>query len=318
MKKHILFFTSCILALSLVSCTDKNGDNTATVPSIPADTDVTEEDNYTDITDPHAFSYEGLWSCGDYNIRIGAEDMGIKAEVEYKQDVNNYTTWIFSCLYEEETSSFTDPGYGIKTVYVYDDDGELVSSSIVSDKEGCRFTIDKKGFLNWKNFNEDTASGLRFQKTSDNAVSMWTDTDEAELLKLFPKGLFKNPAGSVALHYSKLDNRQPNEDISVLAEMSFTLDGREYTARMQQGSDTDWDISGTYYFWAVEKDVKLKEWGKDIKAKYYNTVEAESSAALLIWHDPATVTQYSLYYYDDDGNPDDTDLIEIANKMHRQ
>lgn len=314
MKKHTIFFLSCILTLSLVSCTDKSKDAPVTPSPIQADND---EEEYFVAKDPHAADYEGLWSCNDYNIWIGAEDMGIKAEVEYKQDEYNYTTWIFSCLYEEETSSFTDPGYGIKTVYVYDDDGKLVSDSIVSDKEGCRFTIDKKGFLNWKNFNEDIASGLRFQKTSDNAVSMWKDTDESTLLKIFPDSLFKNPEGSESVHYSLLDNRQPNEDISELAEMVFSLNGHEYTARMQKGKDVDWDISGTYYFWAEEKDVKLKEWGKDVKAKYYNTVEAESAEALLIWHDPATVTQYSLYYHDDDGKLDYTDLIDTANKMHR-
>ena len=317
MKKQKLIFIIGALALTLAACEGKSGNDPKTGPEETVNVPDDGEDDMLSPIDPHAAEYEGLWSCGDYNIWISAEDMGIKAKVEYKQDGYNYITWIFSCLYEEETSSFTDPGYGIKTISKYDDDGNMTSEEIVSDKEGCRLTVDKKGLMTWKNFNEEFASGLKFERKSDSAYSMWEDTDEAALLKQFPEGLFKNPDGSVVERYAILDATQPNEDVSQLVEMAFELDGREYVARMQQGSDVEWDISGTFFFWAVEKEVKLPGWGDGVKAKYYNTIESDSAEALLIWHDPSTSSQYSLYYSspEGEGSLDNIDLIKIAENM---
>ena len=317
MKKQKLIFIICSLALTLVACEGKGGNAPEPETDDTVNISDSEEDDMPGMADPHAAEYVGLWSCGDYNIWISAEDQGIKAKVEYKQDGYNYTTWNFACLYEEETSSFTDPGYGVKTISSYDEDGELTSDEIVSDKEGCRLTIDKKGFLTWQNFNEETATDLKFEKKSDSAYSMWEETDEAALLKQFPEGLFRKPEGAVLKRCEILDVMQPNEDVSPLVEMVFELDGRDYAARMQQGSDVEWNISGTYYFWAVEKDVKLPGWGDGVKAKYYNTVEADSAEALLIWHDQSTSSQYSLYYSSPDGNLDDIDLIKVAEEMHR-
>lgn len=317
MKKQKLFFIICSLALTLAACEGKGGTGPKTEAEETVDVPDTAEDDMLIPTDPHAAEYIGLWSCGDYNIWISIEDHGIKAKVEYRQDGYNYITWNFSCLYEEETSSFTDPGYGIKTISKYDEDGELSSEEMVSDKEGCRLTIDKKGLLSWKSFDEEIAPDLKFEKKSDSPYNMWEETDEAALLEQFPDGLFKKPDGSGSVRYAILDVTQPNEDVSPLAEMSFELDGREYTARMQQGSDVEWNLFGTFSFWAVEKEVKLPAWGDAVKARYYNTVEADSAEALLIWHDPSTSSQYSLYYSSPVGNLDDIDLIELADKMHR-
>ncbi len=313
MKKYRTILISILMAAMFSACAEKKEEEPVQ-PTLAAQEAQEPEDYEMPGKDLRGEPFEGLWSCGEYSIRVGAEDIGYKVEVQRRQDDTTEYSWMYSCLFEEQSNSLTDPGNGYKNLQKYDEKGELLSDTTIREKMGARFTLDEEGFLIWDNYEEEFGEGLKFERMSASAYYMWEDTDEATLRAVFEKGLFTVPEGAVVSDRRILKNNYPEEDLSALAEMVFVLDGRDYVARMQQGKDVDWDISGVYSFRAVKEDVTLKEWG-NCPAECYNTVDEDTAFMLLIWHDESTGTAYSLYYCNPGGTLEGVDLVEVANGM---
>lgn len=313
MKKIRVLLFGMLTAALFTACgaTEKDKDKEEAAVPTPQE----EEEEFAGVqADPRGEPFAGLWSCEAFGMRIEAEDEGYKVSVDYRQDDANEYRWYYACMYEEASASLTDPGYGYKTALKYDEKGELLSEETVAEKLGARFTLDDDGFLHWNNYEEEIGKDLKFEKISAAAYYMWDTTDEATLRTVFPEELFSLPENAQLVEYRILKNNYPEQDLSPLVEMVFDLDGREYVARMQQGYDVEWDISGVYSFRAVKEEVSLSGWG-GARGECFNTVDDESAFMLLIWQDEATKTSYSLYYCNTEGGLDGVDLVELANGM---
>lgn len=78
-------------------------------------------------------------------------------------------------------------------------------------------------------------------------------------------------------------------DAAGLSEMQFLLDGRRYIARIQETGIYFTDISGMNFTWQSESAFNLAGC-----AGIYKTAQDEEKVHLLLWHDAASGTMYSL------------------------
>ena len=96
-----------------------------------------------------------------------------------------------------------------------------------------------------------------------------------------------------------------------LAEMRFTLDGMEYTARIKPSEEFD-DISGLYYEWEIEEPCVIAFMQGLVKRV---TVEGETME-LCLWHDADMGLMYSLATSGAD--LDGFDITAIAGAIYAQ
>lgn len=155
-------------------------------------------------------------------------------------------------------------------------------------------------------------------KQEEEPVGManpWRDITEEEANSIYAK-LFTAPEGATDVKWSIMDSAaDPSGFPGPLVQMMFTLDGREFTARMQTTSEDQADISGMFYEWTVTDDTTLHGWGGDnMPATCSRYVGENEYADLCSWYDIEYGAAYTLSVTDKD--LDGFDIQAIAEAIY--
>ncbi len=130
------------------------------------------------------------------------------------------------------------------------------------------------------------------EETAETAVGIanpWHDSSEEEAYQLIANG-FSAPEGATNVTWSKMDNGD-----WPLIQMTFELDGNEFTAREQTTGDTYEDLSGMYYEWTAEDTGNLGGWRDGLmEAKFYRYIGEEGYVDVVTWYDVEIGLSYSL------------------------
>ena len=134
----------------------------------------------------------------------------------------------------------------------------------------------------------------------------WTDMTREELEQA--SGVtFGIPEGAEELTWRWLESEN-------LAEMNFTLDGDEYSARIQPAALEEGDlmnISGMYFQWEYEEDVTI---GHCHGTLGQAQTGSEDFVELCLWYDTAPGLMYSLSVYTTE--LDGLDLTAVAEMVY--
>ena len=123
-------------------------------------------------------------------------------------------------------------------------------------------------------FAEEEAVGL---------ANPWTETTEEGMLETIGLG-FAIPENAENVTFRVLESEG-------MGEMTFTLDGMEFTARIQAADDFT-DISGMYYEWEVINQEELEMMGRP--AWEARATEDGETIDLCMWFDVVPGVMYSL------------------------
>nr|MCR5101920.1 hypothetical protein [Butyrivibrio sp.] len=139
-----------------------------------------------------------------------------------------------------------------------------------------------------------------------NPVTEITEEEAASLVA----NCFSAPEGSTNVVWSRIeDGEYP------LVQMSFELDGLEFTAREQVTLDEEKDISGMNYEWTVEDEGTLANWaGGAMPAKFYRFIGEDEYVDLCTWFDVEIGLSYSLGVADK--NLDGFDIQAVAEALY--
>ena len=131
--------------------------------------------------------------------------------------------------------------------------------------------------------------------------------------------LFKAPEGATAQTWLKCEDlADPDVALGPMIQLSFTLDGMEYTARAQQGADMDADIAGNYVEWTVgPEETTLANWGEgNMIGQTYRAINDSGYVDMITWYDIEIGIAYSLTVSAED--LDGFDIQAIAEQMYSE
>ena len=129
----------------------------------------------------------------------------------------------------------------------------------------------------------------------------WVESTSGDIAEAIG-ATFGVPEGAEDVAYSLM----PSEN---LAEMRFTLDGMEYTARIKPSEEFD-DISGMYYEWEIEEPCVIAFMQGLVK----RATEEGETIDLCLWHDAVMGLMYSLSDYTTE--PNAASLAEVAKAVY--
>ena len=132
--------------------------------------------------------------------------------------------------------------------------------------------------------------------TEVGMANPWVEITEEEADTLCPR-LFTVPEGANVQEWLKCDELgNPDEELGSVVQLSFELDGMDFTARAQYGAAEDADISGLYVDWTVgPDDVTLANWGEGhMSGKTYRSIYEDGYVDLITWYDVEIGIKYSL------------------------
>ena len=159
----------------------------------------------------------------------------------------------------------------------------------------------------WFLFSEANNSGFVGEKAAQAAslANPWTDMTAQELDRVC--GLpYKLPEGARDAEYRWMASES-------LAEIRFTLEGDEYTLRMQPydlKAGELANISGMYFMWENEEPAKVGHCDGMLAQAHTGSSEW---VEVCLWYDVAPGVMYSLSVYTAD--PDGLDLEAVANTV---
>lgn len=137
------------------------------------------------------------------------------------------------------------------------------------------------------------------EETAETAVGMenpWVEITEDEANANCFR-LFKAPDGAKDVIWSMCDELGDVEKgIGPMIQLSFTLDGVQFTARAQQGAAEDTDIAGNYVEWTVgPEEATLANWAEgNMPAKTYRSINESGYLDMITWYDIEMGISYSL------------------------
>ena len=108
--------------------------------------------------------YEGAWQCGRASMDVNWEEEGFRVLIRWGSSAWEHTEWEYSCYYHEDDNSLVSMPFGIRTEYVYGEDGEIASVTDVYDDGEATFLLDEEGCLIWQDEKENAGEGMRFKK----------------------------------------------------------------------------------------------------------------------------------------------------------
>ena len=152
--------------------------------------------------------------------------------------------------------------------------------------------------------------------TEVGMANPWVEITEEEADTLCPR-LFTVPEGANVQEWLKCDELgNPDEELGSVVQLSFELDGMDFTARAQYGAAEDADISGLYVDWTVgPDDVTLANWGEGhMSGKTYRSINEDGYVDLITWYDVEIGIKYSLSVAAKD--LDGFDIQAIAEQMY--
>ena len=143
--------------------------------------------------------FESNWAIAGGLVEIDFEEEGYKIGLDiWKPEENMGSVWQYSCIYEAESDSLKSVSSS-RTDYTYDIDtnertyGQPVYEDFDDENQITEFTIDKDGFLIWKDGREDAGAGLKFmnigvfdgvwENEAEEVLTevMWNGGDENEM-----------------------------------------------------------------------------------------------------------------------------------------
>lgn len=117
-----------------------------------------------------AKAYEGDWGCDRATIEMNWEEEGFKVLIRWGSSAWEHSEWMYSCYFHEENGTLVSMPFGIRTDYVYGENGELVSASDVYNDGEATFYLDGEGYLIWQDEKENAGADMRFEKLPANAL----------------------------------------------------------------------------------------------------------------------------------------------------
>ena len=161
-----------------------------------------------------------------------------------------------------------------------------------------------------------TGSGAQANtQESAQIANPWVTITAEEAASVCPR-MFKAPDGATEIAWSKLEGAGADSAaLSPLVQLNFKLDGKDFTARAQNGADETADISGMNYEWASTENVTLSAWGfGNMTGKSVSVTTESESAMLCTWYDVEIGIAYSLSAADKDLSG--VDIVSVANAMY--
>lgn len=145
--------------------------------------------------------------------------------------------------------------------------------------------------------------GAAFSEGMVGLANPWTDTSAEGILDEL--GLaFGVPAGATDVTYRMLADQK-------LAEMDFTWDGVQYTARIKPAATFE-DISGMYYEWEnPQEDFKVG----DCAAWEARATDDMGTVDLCMWYDAAPGLMYAVSARSE-GDMDGFDILAAAEAIY--
>ena len=159
--------------------------------------------------------FEGSWQSDRAGADIVWEEEGFRVNITWGSSAWENTEWEYSCHFHEEDNTLVSLPFGIRTEYVYDDNGELVSAKEVYNDGSAVFSLDADGRLIWQDEKENAGEGMRFVKPSAEPVITGTIENGSYILQV---ALEENETGkwtaedmsesdsAVNLNYARLEN----------------------------------------------------------------------------------------------------------------
>ncbi|MCR5567300.1 MAG: hypothetical protein K6F61_10650 [Clostridiales bacterium] len=139
-----------------------------------------------------AETFEGEWQCDRATASVYWEEEGFKVLITWGSSAWEHTEWQYSCYYHEEDNKLVAVPFGIRTEYVYGDDGELVSATDIYDDGEAVFSLDEKGYLIWQDQKDNAGEGMRFEKLPDEPAAEETILSSEGTLSEQAEGLHVN------------------------------------------------------------------------------------------------------------------------------
>ena len=148
----------------------------------------------------------------------------------------------------------------------------------------------------------------------DWIANPWRDITENEAGKIYP-GTFHVPAGAENVSWTVLDAEADASGMpGALVQLSFDLDGNNFTAREQRTDSKDVDQSGMYYEWTNREESVLQNGnGGGIPCILYRFIGEDETADLCTWYDEESGVSYSLSVVAED--LDGFDLRAVAESI---
>ena len=148
----------------------------------------------------------------------------------------------------------------------------------------------------------------------DWIANPWRDITENEAGKIYP-GTFHVPAGAENVSWTVLDAEADASGMpGALVQLSFDLDGNNFTAREQRTGSKDVDQSGMYYEWTNREESVLQNGnGGGIPCILYRFIGEDETADLCTWYDEESGVSYSLSVVAED--LDGFDLRAVAESI---
>ena len=143
---------------------------------------------------------------------------------------------------------------------------------------------------------EEPAAEEPEEETGVGMANPWVEVTEEEA-KAQCSPLFRVPAGAEVQAWLMCEALgDPAAGLGPMVQLSFALDGLNFTARAQQGAAEDADISGLYTEWtAGPDDVFLANWGEgQMPGKTYRAINDTGFIDLITWYDADAGVKYSL------------------------
>ena len=107
--------------------------------------------------------FEGTWFCDRAEIEITWADEWYTIFITWANSASEERQWMLNGFYQAEDN--TVEGLGMETLVVYDENGNVVSSTDVNP-EGCKavFSFNEEGKLLWQDEQVPETEGLQFEK----------------------------------------------------------------------------------------------------------------------------------------------------------
>lgn len=166
------------------------------------------------------------------------------------------------------------------------------------------------------NAQETAGDNAEEEENSVGMANPWVDITEEEAKEIIPR-LFQAPEGAEVRGWMKCESLgDAKKGISPLIQLSFNLDGMEYTARAQLGAAEDTDIAGNYVEWTDgPDDVTLANWGGgNMAGKVCRSISETGYVDQITWYDVEIGILYSLSVADKD--LDGFDIQAVAEQMY--
>ncbi len=133
---------------------------------------IAEEEEPYDMSERVA-DFEGVWQCDRASIGMYWEDFAFQVLITWSSSAWEHTEWQYTGFYQPEDHTVVALPFGVRTDYVYDDHGTLVSAMDAYYDGEATFYLDEEGCLHWQDMKENAGEGMRFEKITETKASVF-------------------------------------------------------------------------------------------------------------------------------------------------